>query len=64
MDKSIFVCRYIPPLFSALSEPPLCMGVVVPLALREAIVSARADGGIPPNEWFQIGKVISLPTNI
>ncbi|XP_069359953.1 uncharacterized protein [Maniola hyperantus] len=38
----------------ALSEPPTCMGVVVPLAMREAIVSARLEGGIPSTEWFPI----------
>ncbi|CAH0726811.1 unnamed protein product, partial [Brenthis ino] len=38
----------------ACSEPPICMGVVVPLAMREAIVSARRDTGIPTNQWFQI----------
>ncbi|XP_052742075.1 xanthine dehydrogenase/oxidase-like [Bicyclus anynana] len=35
-------------------EPPNCMGVAVPIAMREAIASARLDGGIPTTKWFQI----------
>ncbi|XP_052742309.1 uncharacterized protein LOC112054760 [Bicyclus anynana] len=35
-------------------EPPTCLGVVVPLALRAAIVEARRDSGLPSTEWFPI----------
>ncbi|XP_063625275.1 xanthine dehydrogenase/oxidase-like [Cydia splendana] len=38
----------------SIGEPPICMSVVVPLALREAIASARRDAGKALNEWFQI----------
>ncbi|XP_023950412.2 uncharacterized protein LOC112054753 [Bicyclus anynana] len=38
----------------AVGEPPTCMGVAVPIAMREAIASARSDGGIPTTKWFQI----------
>ncbi|CAH2233047.1 jg18398 [Pararge aegeria aegeria] len=36
------------------SEPAICMGVVIPLALREAISSSRLESGIPSNIWFNI----------
>ncbi|XP_047533997.1 xanthine dehydrogenase/oxidase-like isoform X1 [Vanessa atalanta] len=36
------------------SEPPLCLSVVVPFAMREAIASARLESGIPSNKWFNI----------
>ncbi|XP_063365129.1 uncharacterized protein LOC134653665 [Cydia amplana] len=38
----------------SIGEPPICMSVAVPLALREAIAAARSDAGRPLNEWFQI----------
>ncbi|XP_063385553.1 uncharacterized protein LOC134671625 [Cydia fagiglandana] len=38
----------------SIGEPPICMSVAVPLALREAIAAARADAGKPFNEWFQL----------
>ncbi|CAH0625212.1 unnamed protein product [Chrysodeixis includens] len=33
-------------------EPPICMAVVIALAIREAIVAARTESGIPANVWF------------
>nr|XP_034832960.1 xanthine dehydrogenase/oxidase-like [Maniola hyperantus] len=36
------------------SEPATCMGVVIPLALREAITSSRLESGFPSNNWFNI----------
>ncbi|KAJ8719329.1 hypothetical protein PYW08_011504 [Mythimna loreyi] len=35
-------------------EPPSCLAVVVPFALREAIVHARQESGIPTTEWFDV----------
>ncbi|XP_022827163.1 xanthine dehydrogenase 1-like [Spodoptera litura] len=37
-----------------IGEPPACLSVVVPFALREAIVQARQESGIPTTEWFDI----------
>uniref|UniRef100_A0A2H1V630 SFRICE_013638 n=1 Tax=Spodoptera frugiperda TaxID=7108 RepID=A0A2H1V630_SPOFR len=34
-------------------EPPICMAVVVAFALREAIVAARLESGIPTTQWFR-----------
>ncbi|XP_022827043.1 xanthine dehydrogenase-like [Spodoptera litura] len=36
-----------------IGEPPICMAVVVALALREAIVAARLESGIPSTKWFR-----------
>ncbi|CAG4933330.1 unnamed protein product [Parnassius apollo] len=38
----------------ATGEPATCMAVVVPLAIREAISSARLESGIPTTQWFEI----------
>ncbi|KAF9801456.1 hypothetical protein SFRURICE_013236, partial [Spodoptera frugiperda] len=38
----------------AVGEPPMCMSVVVALALREAISEARKESGIPSTQWFNI----------
>ncbi|XP_026741742.1 xanthine dehydrogenase/oxidase-like [Trichoplusia ni] len=35
-------------------EPATCASVVVAFALREAIVQARQDSGIPTTQWFSI----------
>ncbi|XP_049875013.1 xanthine dehydrogenase-like [Pectinophora gossypiella] len=35
-------------------EPPLCMAVAIPFAIREAIAAARKDSGIPTTLWFDI----------
>lgn len=34
------------------------MAVVIALALREAIVAARLDSGIPTTEWYQEGNIL------
>ncbi|KAF9416490.1 hypothetical protein HW555_006157 [Spodoptera exigua] len=36
-----------------IGEPPICMAVVVAFALREAIVAARLEAGIPTTQWYQ-----------
>nr|QIJ45705.1 aldehyde oxidase [Glyphodes pyloalis] len=41
-------------------EPPICMSVVVPFAIREAITAARKDTGIPTTQWFQIDGPYTL----
>lgn len=38
----------------------MSLGVVVPLAMREALVSARTECGIPSTQWFNIGKYFIL----
>ncbi|XP_045484579.1 xanthine dehydrogenase 1-like isoform X1 [Pieris rapae] len=38
----------------ATGEPATCMGVVIPIAMREAIVQARKESGLPTNQWFTI----------
>ncbi|XP_053608547.1 uncharacterized protein LOC128674181 isoform X2 [Plodia interpunctella] len=38
----------------ATGEPPLCLSVVVALAIREAITAARLDTGISTTEWFPV----------
>ncbi|KAH9639142.1 hypothetical protein HF086_018210 [Spodoptera exigua] len=38
----------------ACGEPPICMSVSIPIAIREAIVSARQEAGLPSNQWFNI----------
>ncbi|XP_041981245.1 xanthine dehydrogenase/oxidase-like [Aricia agestis] len=41
-------------------EPATCMAVSVPLALREAITSARTDSGIPSTVWYEIDGPYSV----
>ncbi|XP_075976855.1 uncharacterized protein LOC142977053 [Anticarsia gemmatalis] len=36
------------------SEPPICMTISIPIAIREAIVAARQEVGIPSTKWFNI----------
>lgn len=38
----------------ATGEPPLCMSCVVPIAIRNALNSARKDAG-DNNPWYQLG---------
>ncbi|XP_045484577.1 xanthine dehydrogenase-like [Pieris rapae] len=38
----------------ATGEPATCMGVVIPITIREAIVEARKESGLPSNKWFSI----------
>lgn len=42
--------------FIAAGEPPLCMSCSIPLAIRQALNSARADAG-NNDLWYQIGKL-------
>ncbi|XP_063385400.1 uncharacterized protein LOC134671467 [Cydia fagiglandana] len=51
-DKSISDPRVLGA--KAIGEPPICMAVAVPFALREAIVAARSDAGMSSKEWFPI----------
>ncbi|XP_039304286.1 xanthine dehydrogenase 1 isoform X2 [Solenopsis invicta] len=37
----------------ATGEPPLCMSYVIPIAIRYALNSARADAGLK-DEWYQL----------
>lgn len=36
----------------------MCMSIVIPFAIREAIAAARQENGIPTTEWFDIGSYI------
>ncbi|KAJ8719322.1 hypothetical protein PYW08_011497 [Mythimna loreyi] len=36
-----------------IGEPPICMAVVVAFAMREAIVAARLESGVPTTQWYQ-----------
>ncbi|KAJ0176322.1 hypothetical protein K1T71_008496 [Dendrolimus kikuchii] len=38
----------------SIGEPPICLTVVVPFAIRAAIVAARAESGLPSTTWFSI----------
>ncbi|CAK1542877.1 unnamed protein product [Leptosia nina] len=38
----------------ATGEPATCMGVVIPITMREAIVDARKESGLPSDIWFLI----------
>ena len=42
--------------YTGIGEPPMCMSVAVALALREAIVAARLESGIPTTKWYQEGN--------
>ncbi|XP_045499718.1 xanthine dehydrogenase 1-like [Colias croceus] len=44
----------------ATGEPATCMSVVVPIAMREAIVAARQEIGLPSNQWFNIDGPYTL----
>ena len=39
--------------FAAIGEPPICLGVSVLSAIRDAINSCREDSGI--QGWWQLG---------
>ncbi|XP_026741863.1 xanthine dehydrogenase/oxidase-like [Trichoplusia ni] len=43
-------------------EPPLCLSVGIPLAIREAISQARLESNIPPTDWFPIDGPSSVET--
>ncbi|KAL4715716.1 hypothetical protein ACJJTC_006295 [Scirpophaga incertulas] len=44
----------------AIGEPAICLAVVIPLAMREAITSARLESGLPANKWFDIDGSYTL----
>nr|XP_026487933.1 xanthine dehydrogenase-like [Vanessa tameamea] len=35
-------------------EPATCMGIAVPIAMRQAVSAARLESGIPSTNWFPI----------
>jgi len=41
--------------YTATGEPPLCMSCVIPIAIRNALNSARAETG-NTDEWYRLGK--------
>lgn len=41
---------------SAVAEPPLTLSVSVPLAIRNAVASARTDADPQTARWFPFGK--------
>lgn len=47
----------------ATGEPGVCMAFVAVLAIRHALVSARKDAGLAPDEWFEM-QYPCLPENI
>lgn len=53
--ENIYLTVSLLTLFTVTSEPATCMGVVIPLALREAITTSRLESGYPSNIWFNIG---------
>jgi xanthine dehydrogenase/oxidase len=44
----------------ATAEPPLCMTISVPLAIRNAVASARLDAGSSNTKWYPLDG----PTNV
>lgn len=50
--KNTINCKNV---FAATGEPPLCMSCVIPIAIRYALNSARAEAG-NTDEWYQLGK--------
>ncbi|CAB3227927.1 unnamed protein product [Arctia plantaginis] len=45
----------------SIGEPPICMAVVIAFALREAVVAARLDAGIPTTQWYPEGGHLCVP---
>lgn len=45
-------------MFLATGEPPLCMSCCIPLAIRNALDSARADAG-NSDPWYRLGMYTS-----
>ena len=41
-------------ILTATGEPPLCMSCTIPIAIRYALNSARADAG-NKDPWYQLG---------
>ncbi|KAL0878800.1 hypothetical protein ABMA27_003830 [Loxostege sticticalis] len=44
----------------AVGEPPICLAISVPFAIREAVSSARLETGIPTSCWFEIDGPYTL----
>ena len=44
--------------FTAIGEPPICLGVSALTAIRDAINSCRDDLGI--QGWWQLGELFSF----
>ncbi|RZC32795.1 xanthine dehydrogenase/oxidase, partial [Asbolus verrucosus] len=42
----------------ATAEPPLCMTISVPLAIRNAVASARVDAAASNTKWYPFGNVL------
>lgn len=42
--------------FPAIAEPPTCLAVSVPLAIRNAVASARRDANPQADKWYMFGK--------
>lgn len=45
-------------MFLAVAEPPLCLAVSVPLALRHAMLAAREDAGDGSERWVPFRKYL------
>lgn len=43
----------------ATGEPSLCVSVAVPLAIRQALASARKDSDSSADSWVAFGKYLS-----
>ncbi|CAH2056999.1 unnamed protein product, partial [Iphiclides podalirius] len=48
----------------AVTEPPMCLGVSVAFALREAIASSRENTGYPRTKWFDVDGPFTLEKNV
>lgn len=46
----------------ASGEPPLCLAVSIPLAIRHAVASARRDADPTVNQWYMISKNRNIKT--
>ncbi|CAK9818034.1 Indole-3-acetaldehyde oxidase [Anthophora plagiata] len=63
VDFRVYFRRNSPNLLSALrskatGEPPLCMSYAIPIAIRNALSSARADAG-DKNSWFKLDAPVT-----
>lgn len=46
-------------LFPAIAEPPLCLAISIPLAIRRALVEARKEMDATDNTWIPIGNILA-----
>lgn len=51
--KNLKLLRFI--FFTAIAEPPICLSIAVPLAIRNALASARSDANSKADKWFPFG---------